>query len=177
MALGVLIGGLSGCNSNPEPPPLESASAAPSATPTPSAVPPELPAEAKGASKAAAKAFVRHWIDVLNYAGPAGQPEPIRAISAGECSACHAIADFIDSVAAADGEIAGQGWDLKTMSFVSFTPGRSAVIDVVTVVHPQEVRTSASATPERYPGGKRLKTFWLEVRDSDWALVRLDQPQ
>jgi hypothetical protein len=59
VVIGTLVGG---CRSNPEPPPLQSASSSPSPSPTasPSVAPPTLPAKAKGTSEAAAKAFVRH---------------------------------------------------------------------------------------------------------------------
>jgi hypothetical protein len=135
-----------------------------------------MPAEAEGTSRASAKAFVRHWIDTLNYAGPAGETEELRALSAPECSACTGIADFVDQVAAAGGDIKGLGWEVEKVQIVSARPKGDFVIDVVTLVHPQTIRPSPSASTEKFKGGKRLKTFTLSSQSGTWRVSRLDQP-
>jgi hypothetical protein len=168
---------LAGCQSNPAPPPLESTSTSPSPSPSPTVSAPTLPAEAQGTSRAAAKAFVRHWIDVLNYAGPAGDSDAIRRVSDRGCTACTAIADFIEQVNRDGGRIEGPGWAARQVNVVSVEPGKSATIDVVTWVNVQHVRPSAGADVQRFQGGRRLKTFWLAASDESWVLTRLDQPQ
>lgn len=177
LALGVLVA--AGCQSNPKPPPLETASK--STSPSPSASPteaaPTLPPEAMGTSEAAAKAFVRHWVEVLNYAGPAGDTEALRRLSAPDCAACTAIAKFIEEVKGAGGDIQGEGWTVRSAEVVSKRSGRTAVLDVQTVVHEQHVRTSRTADMKTFRGGKRLKTFWLRAQGSSWIVTRLDQPE
>lgn len=175
---------LAGCQDNPEPPPLEST--APSAEPSPTDEPsdgaptvevPTLPPKAEGTSPAAAKAFVRHWVDVLNYAGPAGDGPAIGRISDPQCGGCMAIRDFIDEVEGSGGEILGEGWQVNQLRVVTRdSESGQIVIDATVTVRPQEVRPSAGATPQRFGGGERLKTFWLEGRDNAWTVVRLDQP-
>jgi hypothetical protein len=175
VVIGTLVGG---CRLNPEPPPLQSASSSPSPSPTasPSAAAPTLPAKAKGTSEAAAKAFVRHWIAVLNYAGPSGDHKALRELSAERCVACSAISDFIRDVHLNGGEIAGQGWVPRRVKVVSST-AEFTVVDVWTLVQNQTVKPSAASTSEVFTGGRRLKTFWVEPHDSNWRITRLDQPR
>jgi hypothetical protein len=168
------------CQANPEPSPFAGPeSTAPVATPpsaSPTATPPELPRAATGTDRAAAKAFVRHWVEVLNYAGPATDGDPLRELSARSCAACHAIADFLDDVEAAGGAIEGRGWRIKKIKVISARPGEPVVLDVLTRVHPQTVTTAAGRPPETFGGGKRLKTFWVDREGGAWQVTRLDQP-
>jgi hypothetical protein len=180
-ALGLLglvltCGSLVGCQSNPEPPPIEAASSSPSPSPSPTEAPPTLPAEANGTSEAAAKAFVRHYINVLNYAGPAGDADAVRDLSDESCAACSAIADFIQEVEEDGGAIEGDGWRVQGLRVVSATRAET-VVDVETLVAEQRVRTSRDAKERTFTGGNRLKTFWLAFDGSTWTVTRLDQPQ
>jgi len=138
-------------------------------------VAPTLPDEAKGSDEAAAKAFVRHYIDVLNYAGPAGDPEPLRHLSDPNCAACVAIADLVAEVHEAGGDIEGRGWSVRTVTVVAHKP-RRAVLDARILVHPQRVRTSSTSAVNTFKGGPRLKTFWLSRNETSWVVTRLDQP-
>ena len=168
---------LSGCQSNPEPPPLERAATSPSPAPSPTLAALTLPPEARGTSKAAAKAFVRHWVDVLNYAGPSGDTQALRELSYEDCAACSAIADFIDEVHEAGGEISGEGWEVQTAQVVSGERGRDVVVDAQVRVHPQQVRIARHGRTKSFDGGNRLKTFWLSAKAGSWAVARLDQPR
>jgi hypothetical protein len=136
-----------------------------------------MPAEAKGTSEAAAKAFVRHWIDVLNYAGPAADAEALRQVSHPDCAACNAIADFIEKTAGAGGEIKGDGWSVRTLELVTLDEHESAVIDVEAAVSPQQVRTDSDSNIRTFAGGRRVKTFWLVSSEGAWRVTRLDQPE
>lgn len=172
LALGVLIGGVSGCSSNPEPPPLESASAAPSATPTPSAVPPELPAEAKGASKAAAKAFVRHYIDLINYASSTGDVDPLAPLSAPACQSCEAIMSNVLAAYAHGGEIKGDGWTLLATRVIR-ADVRMAVLSLDVRLEPETLVTGDGRETHNQ-GGRQPMTIHLRHSGDTWAVTRLD---
>ncbi|MEO5710277.1 MAG: DUF6318 family protein, partial [Nocardioidaceae bacterium] len=146
-------------------------SAAPSATPTA----PELPAAAKGTSAASAKAFVRHWIEVLNYSGPAGDSNPLREISASDCVDCDAISDYIDKVYRSGGSIDGSGWAVRQVRVVDRPGARSLLLDVLVNVGQQEVVTAKGKPATRFKGGRRLKTFLVEQQSDGWRVARLDQ--
>jgi hypothetical protein len=175
LVLGLVI---AGCQSNPEPPPLDRTSASSSLTPSPSPTdsPPPLPHAARGTSEASAKAFVRHWIDALNYAGPSADVRQLRELSAPDCTACEAIGDFIAQVQSDGGVIRGAGWKVLSLEVVSSAPD-STVVDAHVKVAPQHVRQSRSSKLRTFPGGIRLKTFWLRADGSSWKVTRLDQPQ
>lgn len=184
VAVGVAGLLMAGCSSNPAPAPLADPVTPPSTTVSPSPVsdasadptgPPVMPAIARGTGAKSAKAFVRYWIDGLNYAAISGDTDILRRASARSCSACSAIADFIDDVYRREGWIKGLGWDPISLRLVSVHRGPSVVVDVTVTVKPQRVRRRAGATIDRFRGGRRLKTFWLRRGSDQWTVVRLDQ--
>ena len=77
-----VLGGLAGCQGNPEPAPLPSPTTSPSPSPSPSvaSAPPVLPNEARGTSAASARAFVRHYVDLVNHAMATGDVEGLSAV-------------------------------------------------------------------------------------------------
>lgn len=79
---------LGACSPDPEPkePPTSSA--------TPTAVVPTMPDQAKENTPEGAAAFVKHYIDVFNYAAQTGDDAPMKAI-ASRCVPCNEYAkDF-----------------------------------------------------------------------------------
>jgi len=179
LAVLVLVGVLAAaCTDNADPKPLPSPSASPSASPSSSGpVAPTLPAEAKGKSAASAKAFVRYWVAVLNYSGPAGDTRDLRSLSAQRCIDCDAIADFIEQVSGAGGAITGKGWTVRNVRIIDGAGTNGPTLDALVDVSPQRVIPKAGAKPRRFPGGKRLKTFWLQWQHATWSVSRLDQSQ
>lgn len=169
---------VAGCQSNPEPAPLPSPtpSPTPSSSPSPTVAAPTLPPEARGTSTASAKAFVRHWISALNYAGPSGETAQLMRLNASDCAACTAIADLIREASSAGGFIKGAGWEVKNVRIV-YSDKSQVVVDALVNVHPQRIKTDASAPVRRFEGGPRLKTFWLVRAANSWRVARLDQPQ
>ncbi|MGH3365742.1 MAG: DUF6318 family protein, partial [Nocardioidaceae bacterium] len=146
------------------------------ASPSPTATPPTMPAAAKGASEAAAKAFVRHWIDVLNYAGPAGDARELEKLSGGKCAACSAITSLIDDVDKAGGYIRGKGWSVKSIKLLGSARQRR-IVEAQVDVAPQEIRQEAGGESVHFDGGSRLKTFWVGRSKDAWIVTRLDQPE
>ena len=60
---------VAGCGGDPEP---KEPKSVPTASTTPTATPPTMPAQAKENSPEGAAAFVKHYIDVFNYASNTG---------------------------------------------------------------------------------------------------------
>ena len=172
--------GLSGCtNDAAEPSPLASPTDSGASSPSQSAsvadAAPSMPAEARGTSAAAAEAFVRHWVEVLNYSGPAGNSRQLRRISSSECVDCDAIADFIDTVSRDGGRITGRGWTFLTTKSVTKTSPHATTVRAAVRVNPQTVVIKRGAKPQRFKGGERVKTFHLVSSTGVWKLVQLDQ--
>lgn len=167
--------GLAGCSSNPEPPPLEGASAAPSATPTPTEVPPELPIEAKGTTAASAKAFVRHYIDLINYATASGDTAPLATAGASMCVSCNNVIDKIDRVYRAGGSIESDGWAIRSISMVPRTSLAKPQFDVGLAMSPQRVTEKKGASPRTYEGGRLPATFKLRRQDESWIVIEWER--
>jgi hypothetical protein len=97
-------------------------------------------------------------------------------MSATGCAACEAITGFIESVHAEGGVIKGAGWTVLSIEVLS-SASAAMVVDARVDVAPQQVRESAASKWRRFPGGTRLKTFWLTRDGHGWRVDRLDQPQ
>jgi len=78
--------------------------ATPSGTPTGA---PVLPEEAKENTKVGAVAFVRHYVDLINYAQATGDVEALAAVEADSCKSCVLGREFFESVYAMGGRIEG----------------------------------------------------------------------
>jgi hypothetical protein len=166
--------GATGCSDDAaHPKPLPSKSTHASGTPSSTTKPPPLPSDARGTNAKAAESFVSHWVDVLNYSGPAGTSVSLRRLSSSRCVDCDAIADAIDTVTQHGGAIVGRGWTVKSMQ----TARRSTSWTVRTqvVVHPQQVVMKQGAPARKFAGGKRLKVFSVVHTSDSWRVTKLDQ--
>ncbi|MCW2836497.1 MAG: hypothetical protein JWQ15_611, partial [Marmoricola sp.] len=103
IVVAVLFSVLTGCGGAPAPEPLPKPSGSTSPSASASATPgaPVMPAAARAKTKAGAEAFVRHYVDVLNYAGLSGDTQPLRRLHISICTRCEAIADGIAQTYAA----------------------------------------------------------------------------
>lgn len=180
--VGVVVGALllcltAGCQSNPEPAPLEAAepssSAPSSASPTPS--PPAMPAEAKAEGAAGAKAFVRHYFATLNFAMNSGRTGQLRKLSAEECESCQAIAGNIERTYRAGGNINSKGWRLTAINVAPVNSPRQPILDLGVRMTSERVVKSAGAQPEWFDGGRQAMTIFLKRHDGSWHVTRLDQ--
>ncbi len=179
MAFSLLLAGCSDDAAEPQPLPSVSAS-----TPVTTdsldaanvpATSPVMPAAAMGTSAASAKEFVRYWIAVLNYSGPAGESTRLRELSSPQCLDCDAIADLIDIVTREGGYIRGHGWTIRNSTVNSGKP-KAIRIDTIVIVHPQTVLMKRDSRPRRFPGGRRVaKVFYVTLTGNQWLVGRLDQ--
>lgn len=173
LALGVAL--LGGCQSNPEPPPIEAAPSSLPPSPSPSETAPTLPAEAKGASEAAAKAFVRYYFATLNHAMISGDTEHFRELSTSECESCSAIARNIDGTYAAGGRIESKGWLVRSVSLVPGQPKASPIVDLGIFMSEERVTERAGSSPKSFEGGKQPMTMYLIRANDQWRVSRLDR--
>jgi hypothetical protein len=172
LALGLAL--VTGCQSNPAPPPMASTSTAPSLSPTPTPAAPTMPPEAKGTSKAAAKAFVRHWIDVLNYAGATGDVAELEQLSLSSCESCSGIVKRIVDTYSDGGRIDGAGWSVLVIEAVPGQARRRPVLQVGVRLSPQTVWAGEGQERHHYRGGKQPMLFRL-ARKSGWRVRQLEK--
>src|SRR5690349_8067777 len=104
----VVLLSLGACSSDPEPkePKRTATSAAPTSTP------PTMPAQAKEDTPEGAAAFVKHYIDVFNYAARTGDVEELSRLSSPECKPCTRYAAKFEAIYAKGDRISVRLWDL-----------------------------------------------------------------
>jgi hypothetical protein len=176
--LGAVLGAavLTGCQSNPKPPPLDDAAASsPPPTASPTSAAPTLPAEAKGTSEAAAEAFVRHFFDSLKYAINSGDTEHLRDLAANSCQSCVAISENIEKTYGAGGSISSKGWLLQSASLTPRQPRDRPILDLGVLMTPERVVERAGADPKTFGGGKQPMTMYLVRKSGEWRVTRLDR--
>ena len=100
---------LGACSSDPEP--REPKRTATSATPT--ATPPTMPAQAKEDTPEGAAAFVKHYIDVFNYASNTGDVEELSRLSAPGCKGCQSYIKLYRNTYKAGGYFKGSDWTVS----------------------------------------------------------------
>jgi hypothetical protein len=163
-ALGLLglvltCGSLVGCQSNPEPPPIEAASSSPSPSPSPADAPPTLPAEANGTSEAAAKAFVRHYIELVNYAMRTGDTGDLSSLSDPACGSCAEVVQNVDELYTDGGHLEGDGWEVKAIEAFPQGGPRTYTVQAAVLVSPQKRVSQPGERPERFQGGRKAMTL------------------
>lgn len=138
---------LGACSSDPEPkePKRTATSAAPTATP------PTMPAQAKEDTPEGAAAFVKHYIDVFNYAASSGNTRPLRALSS-TCAPCDSYATEFENTHARGDYFAKDLWTVKNVHLDVFTERIDAVVDVGATEKGRRVKyTLRFTTPPKAP--------------------------
>lgn len=176
LAVGVVL--TTGCQSNAAPPPLESTSPSPTPSPSPTqAVAPALPPEAEGTDEAAAKAFVRHYIELINYAMLTGDTSGLRALSSPVCSTCAAIVDRIDKVYGNGGHLEGAGWTPISLTIVATSDDAPRLVAAGIRIDRQIAYEGANSAPSESPKSRGNLDFYLAREPVGWRVKRLDATQ
>lgn len=177
---GVVVAGLvisAGCTPpNPAAAPVPSATPSVSASAVPSSAapddagPPEMPAAARGSGPRAAKAFVRHYIDLVNYAVAQGDTEAISRLGARSCASCSNVIERIEEVYESGGQIEGGGWTLIAVSTNGTTDPQRPIVDVGIRMKPQRVQVRRGARWRKFDGGRMPASFRLVRRSDHWVV-------
>ena len=165
----LLLALTSGCGGSPEPKPPPKAE--PSTSPSPSATPPVMPAAAKATTRSGARAFVRHYVDVLNYATFTGDTSAAHALDAGKCESCNRMLASIQTIYDGGGHVEGGAWTPTPVSDVRHPGGKGWTVDAKVTYGPQQVFQTADATPKKYTGGGRLVSFILAPHGEGWKVT------
>lgn len=167
-AVAVLLAFAAACGGSPEPQPLPKPSSSTSPSPSASAsaepTPPVMPEAAGAKTKAGAEAFVRHYVDVLNYATFTGDTETAQALDGGKCTSCDRMLKSIKHVYDSGGRVEGGAWTPTPVGQAPFPDGSGRTLDVKITYGPQSVFADAKSEAKRYTGGGRLVSFVLEIK-------------
>ncbi|MBD8606106.1 hypothetical protein IFT73_04500 [Aeromicrobium sp. CFBP 8757] len=125
---------LAACSSDPaprEPDPTRSASAAP----TPTASLPTMPPQASEDSPEGAAAFVKHYVDVFNYAAATGDVDELRSL-APKCASCMQYADDFERLDAKS-RPSQDAWTLADVTVASAHSNRKVSASVAVLNDPK----------------------------------------
>jgi hypothetical protein len=130
MAAAALVLLLAACDSgSDDPTPKEPTSASPT-SPTPTASLPTMPAQASEDSPEGAAAFVKHYVDVLNYAAATGDVDELSRLSSPDCDGCQRYITFYRDTYAAGGYFKGGDWRIGDLKLRTGGPETYATTDV-----------------------------------------------
>ena len=99
-------------------------------TATPTQVAPTLPEAATEDSEEGAVVFVKHYIELLNYAANTGDVKPLREASDPNCEGCTSYADYYVSVYEQGDTIVGINWLPSKSAASKIRNGFAVTIDV-----------------------------------------------
>ncbi|MCW2839552.1 MAG: hypothetical protein JWR55_1035 [Aeromicrobium sp.] len=113
MTVVVALAMLAACSSDPAPvEPDPSPTATASSTPTIAV--PTMPAQAREDSPEGAAAFVKHYVDVFNYAAATGDVDELSELSSPDCEGCQKYIDEFRSIYARGDRITTHLWTLSS---------------------------------------------------------------
>lgn len=120
---------LGACSSDPAP--REPSPSASSTSASPTATPPTMPPQASEDSLEGAAAFVKHYVDVFNYAAATGDVAELRSISKG-CKSCGRYASDFERLEESE-RPNGAAWTLGDVSVASGNSGRQVAATIVSL--------------------------------------------
>lgn len=140
-------------------------------TSTPTVAVPELPEAATVGDAAGAEAFVKHWVDVLNYAYATGDTEPVQELSLPVCELCSETVTEIEDAYGPGGHIEG---GVATVTLVRSPPPDADGVVSVSVLLEQAIYTTVAldGTRTKDDGAPPQNAgFVLDWIDDSWQLV------
>lgn len=172
VAVLVLLTGCAADEPAPQPAPSTATTPSPSsATSSPPVAVPQLPEAATVGDAAGAEAFVRHWVDVLNYAYQTGDTAPLDAITLPDCELCEGSAADIENVYRSGGLLEG---GVVTVDLVRSPPPDADGTVIVSTRYAQAdlINVSEDGIRETLPGFPAENAgFVLDYVDGSWFVV------
>jgi len=160
---------LAACSSDPAPrepdPPASSAPA------TPTVAAPTMPPQASEDSPEGAAAFVKHYVDVLNYAAATGDVEELTHLSSESCDGCQRYITLYQETYEAGGYFKGGDWTIGDLQ-LEFDPTETFATTDVTAA-PTAYKEKAGSSETTGPPESSTITFAVQGAGSDKVLSQL----
>jgi hypothetical protein len=160
---------LAACSSDPapvEPDPAPTTSATTPAVPVPT-----MPAQAAEDSPEGAAAFVKHYVDVFNYAAATGDVEELSKLSSPDCEGCQSYIDLYRDTYAAGGYFKGGDWKIGDLRLENAGAAVYATTDIA--VQPTRYRENSAAEETNGPTETTSIAFALTGRGSERRVSQL----
>jgi hypothetical protein len=162
---------VAGCGGDPQasPTPTPSLSTASPVSTTPS--PPAMPDAARANTKAGAIAFVRHYIDLINYAQDTGDIDALSAVEGHRCRSCSSGRDYIRGVYTSGGHIKGGRVRIRILDALPNAAIAGWTVDAKLTFGPQTVaRPTASPSTQELKGGSVPITVLVQRQPNGWSV-------
>ena len=165
--LGCALAGCGGADPAASDPP----SVSPSPSPTgPTA--PALPRAARQHTKAGAIAFVRHYIDLINYAQASGDVAVVSSASVAGCSSCNSTNRYLHRLHASGGQLVGGRTAIReVLDALSPTLYGDYVIDLAITIKPS-VEIKGDGHRHRYKGGRNVLSVFPKWTHGKWKVAQ-----
>lgn len=123
---------------------------------------------------ASAEAFMRHYIDLMNYASQTGSTQPMMTASDPGCERCKEYADFAKKVNEANGGLSGDYVErVKEVSQLTRgAEGRVGGLALVTIGS-YTTRITPTASPEVSKPENYRERFVLTPSGSNWVMFEM----
>jgi hypothetical protein len=160
---------LGACSSDPQP--KEPKRSATTSDPTPTATVPTMPAQAQENSPEGAAAFVKHYIDVFNYAASTGDVNELTRLSSPDCEGCQSYIKLYKATYEAGGYFRGGDWNIGALSVDSGEP--ETFLTTRVKVDEGRFREERGSSEHSDPGESNTVTFALMQQDKAWVMSQL----
>jgi hypothetical protein len=137
--------------------------------------PPERPQGAQGLTLAAAELFIRHYIDLMNYAAKTGDTALLRDISNPGCAGCAKYFGSVEKVNEQNGGLTGDYSErvVEVTELTKTREGRVAASTDVTVGG-YTARQSPSATPVVVKAATYTEAMVLSASNGNWQMFEME---
>lgn len=132
-----------------------------------------MPDAAKENTKAGAVAFVRHYVDLINYAQATGDVEPLAAAEDTGCASCAKGRETLSEIYRAGGSIEGGRLSFRPTSSSPNGRYKGWLITGVLRFAPETVTRRRGEGPEQLGGGSTpVNAFVTMSNDAhDWRVM------
>ncbi|MCW2814200.1 MAG: hypothetical protein JWN84_1655, partial [Nocardioides sp.] len=171
--LALLLGGLAGCSSDPEPDVVEPTSEAPSTSTTEPISDPPTSEPTSEAPAESAQEFIRRWHEVSDAMQLSGETNDYLAMGPA-CKPCAATAQVVERYYEAGGFIRFSGTQVSRISKLG-NVGGSSEFDVARVTAPTEYKEASSGPLMTFPGGESTLRMRLKPMGDSWLVLDYSQ--
>jgi hypothetical protein len=117
--------------------------------------------------------FIRRWAAADTSMQNSGDTSRFRSMS-NACSGCQAVADRVDDIYAAGGNVHTRGWSI-VRTYQSARDGRSRTIELIVDSAPTTYRPSSGAALKRLDGGREHFQLLIRPSSGSWVVTRFVQ--
>lgn len=160
---------LGACSSDPAP--REPAPTTPSTTAAPTQTVPTPPAQASEDSPEGAAAFVKHYVNVFNYAAATGDVEELSRLSSPTCDGCQSYITLYRDTYEAGGYFRGGDWKIGELR-VQVEP-EATYVTATAATDPGPYRETESGPELMSTGTDNEVSFAVSQAEGFWKVTQI----